>query len=159
MEISTVEFRAVFKYLVVSGVGSSMKTILIVDDDIAVRTMMKIVLNTNGFETLEAENGSVAFTLAAEKQPHLIISDVMMDNINGFMLLEMLRKDVATRRIPVMLITGEAQKYGAWDSEKKVGYFQKPLSMNDLLTAVKKRLRVKSIDDLNLKTKKKKKPK
>jgi CheY-like chemotaxis protein len=133
-----------------------MKTILIVDDDIAVRTMMKFVLNANGFEILEAENGSAAFALAAEKQPHLIISDVMMDNMNGFMLLEMLRKDLTTRRIPVMLVTGEAQKYGAWDSVKKVGYFQKPLSMNDLLTAVRKRLRVKSTDDLKLKSRKKK---
>ena len=132
-----------------------MKTILIVDDDIAVRTMMKIVLNENGFVTLEAENGSAAFTLASEKQPHLIISDVMMDNMNGFMLLEMLRKDLTTRRIPVMLITGAAQKYGAWDSEKKVGYFQKPLSMDDLLTAVRKRLRVKSSNELKRKPRKK----
>jgi len=130
-----------------------MKTILIVDDDISVRTMMRIVLNTNGFETLEAENGSIALTLATERKPDLIISDVMMDNLNGFMLYELLRKETATRRIPMIFITGEAQKYGAWDSEKKVGYFQKPVSMHDLLNEVKKRLRVtRSIDDLKLNT-------
>lgn len=128
-----------------------MKTILIVDDDISVRTMMRIVLNANGFETLEAENGSVALTLATERKPDLIISDVMMDNVNGFMLYELLRKDPATRKIPMILITGEAQKFGAWDSERKVGYFQKPISMHDLLNEVKKRLRVtRSIDDMRV---------
>jgi CheY-like chemotaxis protein len=97
-----------------------MKTILIVDDDAAVRDMMRIVLNSNGFETLEADDGSTALTLAMEKKPDLIISDVMMDNVNGFMLYEMLRKDSSTRKIPMILITGEAQKFGAWDSEKDV---------------------------------------
>ena len=121
-----------------------MKTILIVDDDAAVRTMMKIVLNTNGFETLEADNGTEALTLATEKKPDLIISDVMMDNVNGFMLYELLRKEPATRKIPMILITGEAQKFGAWESEKNVAYFQKPVSMHDVLDEVKKRLKIKS---------------
>src|SRR5512140_509379 len=130
-----------------------MKTILIVDDDIAVRSMMKIVLNANGFETLEAEDGSLAMTLAMEKKPDLIISDVMMDNVNGFMLYELLRKEPATRKIPMILVTGEAQKHGAWDSEQKVGYFQKPVSMHDLLLEVKKRLGITaSLDDIRKKT-------
>lgn len=129
-----------------------MKTILIVDDNTAVRTMMKIVLNTNGFETLEADNGATALTLAVEKKPDLIISDVMMDNVNGFMLYEMLQKEPATRKIPMILITGAAQNSGAWNSEKNVGYFEKPISMHDILTEVKKRLRVtQSLDDLTRK--------
>jgi CheY-like chemotaxis protein len=131
---------------------SEMKTILIVDDNVAVRTMMKIVLNTNGFETLEAENGSVALTLATEKKPDLIISDVMMDNVNGFMLYELLRKDPATRKIPMILITGAAQNSGAWNSEKDVTYFEKPISMHDILNEVKKKLRVtRSVDDFKTK--------
>ncbi len=130
-----------------------MKTILIVDDDAAVRDMMRIVLNSNGFETLEADDGSTALTLAMEKKPDLIISDVMMDNVNGFMLYEMLRKDSSTRKIPMILITGEAQKFGAWDSEKNVGYFQKPVSMHEVVTEVKRRLKItSSLEDIKTKT-------
>jgi CheY-like chemotaxis protein len=130
-----------------------MKTILIVDDDAAVRDMMRIVLNSNGFETLEADDGSTALTLAMEKKPDLIISDVMMDNVNGFMLYEMLRKDSSTRKIPMILITGEAQKFGAWDSEKDVGYFQKPVSMHDVVTEIKRRLKItSSLEDIKTKT-------
>ncbi|HTY36046.1 MAG TPA: response regulator [Bacteroidota bacterium] len=127
-----------------------MKTILIVDDDAAVRTMMRIVLHSNGFEVLEAENGSMALTLATERKPDLIISDVMMDNVNGFMLYELLQKEKQTKRIPFILVTGEAQKFGAWDSEKNVGYFQKPVSMHDLIEGVKKRLGITgSLEDVN----------
>jgi len=59
-------------------------------------------------------------------------------------LYELLRKDPATRKIPMILITGYAQKFGAWDSEKNVGYFQKPISMHDILYEVKKRLKITS---------------
>ncbi len=117
-----------------------MKTILIVDNDIAVRTMMKLVLEAEGFETLEAENGSVAFSLATDRKPDLIISDVMMENLNGFMLYELLQRERSTRGIPLILITGEAADVGAWNAEDNVAYFEKPLSMHDLLSEVRKRL-------------------
>jgi CheY-like chemotaxis protein len=124
-----------------------MKTILIVDNDIAVRTMMKLVLEGEGFATLEAENGSVAFSLAMERKPDLVISDVMMENLNGFMLYELLHRERSTRDIPLILITGEAADFGAWNAEKKVAYFQKPLSMHDLVKEVKNRLGETPSDD------------
>ena len=115
--------------------------------------MMRIVLNSNGFEILEAENGSIALSLATEKKPDMIISDVMMDNVNGFMLYELLRKEPTTSKIPMILVTGEAQKSGAWDAERNVGYFQKPVSMHDLLLEIKKRLRItRSIDNFRKRT-------
>ncbi len=126
-----------------------MKTILIVDNDIAVRTMMRLVLEGEGFETLEAENGSIAFSLATDRKPDLIISDVMMENLNGFMLYELLHRERSTHDIPLILITGEAADFGAWNAEKNVAYFQKPLSMHDLLAEVRKRLREStSADDM-----------
>jgi CheY-like chemotaxis protein len=117
------------------------KTILIVDDDIEVRDMMRFVLHSNGFRVLEAENGSDALSIATEKKPDLIISDVMMDNVNGFMLYELLQREPATEGIPMILVTGGAQDAGAWDSDKNVTYIQKPVGMSDLILEVKKRLR------------------
>lgn len=117
-----------------------MKTILVVDDDTDVRTMMKFVLRQNKFKVLEAENGLRGLALATARKPDLIISDVMMENMNGFMLYELLRKDPRTASIPIILVTGAAQNAGAWEADESVDYLQKPVSMSDLLQAVRKRL-------------------
>lgn len=115
-----------------------MKTILIVDDDAAIRKYERIVLVREGFEILEAEDGAAALEIAKAKIPDLIISDVMMENMNGFMLFEFLRDDPATEKIPMILVTGQAQSAGAWNMDSKIGYLLKPVSPDELLSAVKK---------------------
>ncbi|OGU24891.1 MAG: hypothetical protein A2X66_06165 [Ignavibacteria bacterium GWA2_54_16] len=116
------------------------KTILVVDDDREVRSVVSVVLRRHGFKTLEAENGSDALTLAAARTPDLIISDVMMDNMNGFMLREMLQKDPATAGIPMILMTGAAGNAGAWETDKNVTYLRKPIGMETLVNEVLKKL-------------------
>lgn len=118
-----------------------MKTILVVDDDPELRKLMKIILSHKGYGIIEAEDGSTAFDLAKEKIPDLVITDVMMANVNGFMLYELLRDEPATKKIPVIFVTGEAQLAGAWESDPGVTYLEKPIETNLLLNAVKKRLR------------------
>jgi len=115
-----------------------MKTILIVDDYRPMLLFEKRVLIQGGFDTLEAEDGAAALEIAKAKLPDLIISDVKMDNLNGFMLIERLRDDPAMAKIPVILVTGEAQNAGMWDSDRSIGYLLKPVSPDQLLSAVKK---------------------
>lgn len=117
-----------------------MKTILIVDDDADVLKLMRIMLEKEGFEIFEAEDGSTALDIAKEKLPDLIISDVMMDNLNGFMLYKLLHEDPATEKIPMILVTGAAQSAGAWNADPNVGYLQKPVSSQGLIDAVKKKI-------------------
>jgi CheY-like chemotaxis protein len=118
-----------------------MKTILIVDDYNPMLEFEKKVLISGGFEILEAEDGSTALEIAKAKLPDLIISDVKMDNLNGFMLIEYLRDDPATAKIPAILVTGEAQNAGMWDSDRNIGYLLKPVSPDQLLSAVNKWIR------------------
>ncbi len=115
-----------------------MKTILIVDDYNPMLEFEKKVLIEEGYEILEAEDGAAALEIAKTKLPDLIISDVKMDNLNGFMLYEYLRDDPATAKIPMILVTGEAQNAGMWDSNRNIGYLRKPVSPNQLLSAVMK---------------------
>ncbi|HTR82223.1 MAG TPA: response regulator [Bacteroidota bacterium] len=117
-----------------------MKTILIVDDDPDNRKLIEIILSKQGYKIIEAEDGSIALDLAKEKIPDLIITDVMMENLNGFMLYELLRDEPATKKIPVIFVTGEAQEAGAWDSDPAVEYLEKPVNTNQLLEAVKRSL-------------------
>jgi len=119
-----------------------MKTVLIVDDDAEIRTLMKRILSVEDFSVLEAENGEAALEIARKKIPDLIITDIMMENINGFMLFEFLRADKSTAKIPVILATGEAQKAGAWGMDPSVAYLEKPIAPDELLIAVKRMMKL-----------------
>jgi CheY-like chemotaxis protein len=116
----------------------TMKTILIVDDDPDMRKLATIILSKEGYGIIEAEDGSLALDLAKKKIPDLIISDIMMENVNGFMLYELLHDDPATKHIPMIFVTGAAQKAGAWESNPNVVYLEKPIVMQQLIDAVKK---------------------
>lgn len=117
-----------------------MKRILVVDDEDDLRAVIVKALNEEGFETIEADNGSSAFTLAKNHKPDLIISDVIMDSGSGFMLRELLRDDPETAAIPLILMTGLARQAGAWESDPEVEYLAKPFGILELLSAVARKL-------------------
>jgi CheY-like chemotaxis protein len=117
-----------------------MKKILVIDDEDDLRAMIVKALKREGFETIEADNGSTALTLAKIHQPDLIISDVIMDSGSGFMLQELLRGDSQTAAIPLILMTGQARHVGAWESDPEVGYLAKPFGVLELLAVVARKL-------------------
>lgn len=78
--------------------------VLLVDDNEELRTFLAQKL-LNYFEILEAENGAVALKVAQEKQPTLIISDVMMPEMDGWELCKRIKTDVETSHIPLILLT------------------------------------------------------
>ncbi len=118
-----------------------MKKILVVEDNISFKEMITGMLKQAGFETLEADNGETALQLARTQQPDLIISDVQMDNLNGFMLHEFLREDPSTVGIPLLLMTGKSLQAGAWRSNPTVGYLAKPFTLTELFHKVSDRLK------------------
>jgi Response regulator containing CheY-like receiver, AAA-type ATPase, and DNA-binding domains len=121
-----------------SQLENTMKTVLIVDDDSEMRKLIRIILSKEGYGIIEAEDGSAALDIAKGKSPDLIISDIMMENVNGFMLYELLHDDPVTEKIPMIFVTGTTQKAGAWDSDPNVVYLEKPINTQQLLNAVKK---------------------
>lgn len=123
-----------------------MRKILIADDEKDMRAMVVGVLKGRGFETIEADDGAAALDLAVRHRPDLIISDVMMDCISGFMLRELLRDYIQTAAIPLILMSGRAQGAGAWESDPEVEYLPKPFTASELLAAVDRKLNPKSRD-------------
>lgn len=137
MSIFTTQFKSISDVL---RKGITMKRILIVDDEPTVRESITMFLEGREYEIIESDNGASAFDLAKERRPDLIITDVVMDNGNGFLLKELLREDEKTASIPVILMTGHAQEAGAWRSEPGEEYLEKPFSGKDLVTAVERAL-------------------
>ena len=124
------------------------KKILVVDDEESIRKSVGFTLYLNrGFEILEAEDGLAGLEIAKSKKPDLIISDVIMDKVNGFMMLESLRDDPQTAHIPIIMMTSHATTAGAWKSGGAVEYLEKGFSIEDLLAAVDKILTVQPDDE------------
>jgi CheY-like chemotaxis protein len=113
------------------------KTVLVVDDDESVRKSVALTLYLNrGFQILEAEDGLAGLETAQNHKPDLIISDVMMDNLNGFMMLESLKKNPETSMIPVIMMTSPAITAGAWRTGPAIEYLEKGFTLDELLRVV-----------------------
>jgi len=124
-------------------IGTMATTILVVDDEDAVRKSIAVALKRKrGFEVLEAADGLVGLELAKMQKPDLIISDVIMDNLNGFMMLESLQEDPETAQIPVIMMTTPALDAGAWKSGIATEYLEKGFSLDELLAVVDKVLKI-----------------
>ncbi len=119
-----------------------MTTILIIEDDDIVRKLVRKILIQEGYKVMEAGDGNSGTQLAQEKQPDLIICDIMMPQLNGYQVLELLQCNQETEAIPFIFLTAKAEKQymrqgmqlGADD------YLTKPFTRNELLGAISARL-------------------
>ncbi|NJN67104.1 MAG: response regulator [Chloroflexaceae bacterium] len=87
------------------GVASPDQTILVIEDDPVSREMLHRMLEYDGWKVSEAENGRNALLRIVEHQPALILLDLMMPEIDGFQLLDILQANPFWRTIPVVVIT------------------------------------------------------
>ncbi len=119
------------------------KTILIVDDEQAIREMVKIALDLVGFNCLEAENAQIAHGLIIDENPDLVLLDWMMPGTSGIELLRRLRREDLTAKLPVIMLTAKATEdnviqgldVGADD------YLVKPFSPRELVARINAILR------------------
>jgi len=82
-----------------------MAKILVVDDDIAIRTLIEINLKMQGHVIRGAKDGIEGFALAVQEQPELVILDVMMPGADGFSVCQRLKKEPKTSHIPILMLT------------------------------------------------------
>ena len=82
------------------------KKILVVDDEMEVRELVKCVLETDGYVVITANDGTDGINKAKKEVPDLIISDLMMGQMPGGVMRERLKEDEKTSRIPILYLTG-----------------------------------------------------
>jgi CheY-like chemotaxis protein len=120
--------------------------IMVVDDDDAVRKSVAAALKIKGgYDVLEAEDGLAALDLVQQQHPDLIISDVVMNNLNGFGLLETLKEYPETADIPVILMTMQALRKKEWNKGAAVEYLAKGFTISELLEKVNSILKIEQV--------------
>jgi CheY-like chemotaxis protein len=112
------------------------KRILIVDDDRDIRMGARLRLRSAGYETIEAANGRLGVNTATECQPDAIVLDVRMPVMDGVEALEQLQREVSTRGIPVVMVSGSPRdETTALDSGARY-FVRKPYPAATLLAAL-----------------------
>ncbi|MCZ8310548.1 MAG: response regulator [Rhodospirillales bacterium] len=113
--------------------------VLVVDDQASMRGLIRSYLRKLGFESIdEAESGSQAAKLLGEKPFNLVISDFNMDGGSGLDLLKTMRGHPVLKRIPVIMVTGNADKQTVTSVVQAGvnGYVVKPVSLEALKARV-----------------------
>jgi DNA-binding response OmpR family regulator len=117
-----------------------MKTILVADDKESVRTLVREVLEAEGFKVATANNGSQALSVAEQIKPSLILLDIMMPEMNGYEFIRAYRKQHET---PIILLTAKME-----ETDKVLGlelgaddYITKPFGMKELVARINAVLR------------------
>ncbi|OGE73798.1 MAG: hypothetical protein A3I07_02220 [Candidatus Doudnabacteria bacterium RIFCSPLOWO2_02_FULL_42_9] len=81
------------------------KKILVVEDDITMREIVEHKLTTSGFTVVTADNGPTAIELWKKEKPDLVLLDLMLPEMDGFQILETIRKDPETAETPVIVLS------------------------------------------------------
>lgn len=126
--------------------------ILVVEDEVGIRGNLVMLLRMEGFELVEAANGEMGLALARQEMPDLILSDVMMPELDGYGFLEALRADPQTAAIPFIFLTARSDK-----ADRRRGmnlgaddYLGKPFTRDEVLEAVHARIkRVQAMEKTN----------
>jgi DNA-binding response OmpR family regulator len=118
--------------------GGRMKTILLADDEVNLRTLVHTTLDDPQYRILEATDGTAALALARQERPDLLVLDWMMPGMTGIEVVRALRHDTETAHIPIIMLTAKGQ-----EKDKEQGsslgtyaYLVKPFSPLELLEKV-----------------------
>ncbi|MBZ0285118.1 MAG: response regulator [Anaerolineae bacterium] len=134
-----------------------MPTILIVDDEPGILENTREILSFAGHTIIVAEDGALGLEAARKHRPDLIISDIQMPVMDGYTMLQEIRRDPLTQSIPLIFLTARADR----ESQRKGmetgadDYLTKPFTANELESAVSARLKrhdsvMRRVEELNL---------
>jgi two-component system, sensor histidine kinase and response regulator len=124
-----------------------MAKIVIIDDDALMCNMIIETLAEKGHETFSALDGRAGIALIENKLPDLVISDIMMPELDGYQCLELIRSNSRIDTIPVILLSG-INEFGAIRKGMVLGaddYLVKPFSHEDLSAAVETQLKKRAL--------------
>ena len=116
-----------------------MLTILVVEDTPSTRDLICNYLRKSGYQVVEANNGKDALTKALNQKPDIVVTDVIMPEMNGFELCRSLKKNPDTQNLPIVLCTSKNQNIDRmWGMKQGANiYLTKPFTEEQIIQAVK----------------------
>lgn len=116
-----------------------MLTILVVDDANSERELVSKYLREAGYKVINATNGKEALQKASEQNPDIVVTDVVMPEMNGFELCRSLKKNPKTQKLPIVVCTSKNQEIDRlWGMRQGADvYITKPFTQAEILQAVK----------------------
>lgn len=113
--------------------------ILVVDDDEHILRSLSQYLELEDFNVVSASSGPEALALFQQEKPDLLVLDVMMPGMDGFQVLETLRKDPETAGVPVLMLTARDQHNDILKGYQMgaTSYLVKPFNLDELVEAIR----------------------
>jgi DNA-binding NarL/FixJ family response regulator len=114
-------------------------TILVADDDLGTRLSISDYLEVTGYFVISAENGREALKLVEDYQPHLIVTDITMPQMDGYELVRQIRQRPALRLLPVVFLTARTEtqaRVRGYQTGCDV-YLSKPFELQELGAVVR----------------------
>lgn len=126
------------------------KTVLIVDDEPAIREMIAVALEMADYRYLEAGDTRQAHSLIVDKKPDLILMDWMLPGVSGVEFARRLKKDESTAEIPIIMLTAKTEEDNKIQGLESGAddYITKPFSPRELVARLKAVLRRTSIQGI-----------
>ncbi|MFH1243813.1 MAG: response regulator [Pseudomonadota bacterium] len=125
------------------------KKVLVVDDELDMRTFITTLLETNGYKPLHAQDGKEGLEIARKQKPSMIILDVMMPMESGITMYRELKNDPELHKIPIIMVSALSKKtffhsqkvldeYKGEEVPEPAAYIEKPPEPEELLEAIRK---------------------
>jgi two-component system, OmpR family, phosphate regulon response regulator PhoB len=123
------------------------KKVLIVDDELDMRTFVSTLLETSGYKPLTAVDGKEGMAVARRQKPSVVLLDVMMPNESGIGMYRELKNDPDLKDIPVIMVSALSRKtffhsqkvldeYKGENIPEPAAYIEKPPEADELLEAI-----------------------
>lgn len=129
--------------------GKKPTSILIADDDVAIRTMIRQILAHEGYSVAVAPDGSEALKAIRDLKPDLILTDVKMPVMTGYEVCQAVKSDPALKHIPILVLTvldSNEERVKGLDAGAD-DFINKPFNQSELLARVRAFLRTKNLHD------------
>jgi CheY-like chemotaxis protein len=114
--------------------SSNLKTVLVVDDEPVLRTIVREILHEEGYAVIEAADGRVMLEIMARERPDLVLMDVMMPGIDGREAYRQLRSNPEHRDVPVVMMSAGVRPIKLDPSI--AGFMAKPFDLTQLVELV-----------------------